>query len=100
MKTIILAAGLALACIAPLPAAAHSDIAIRVDLGWPAAVYYRDGYRPARHVPYDHGYHHRPVVIYRDAGHLHGRGHHRDRGRDHDRDSGHGRHHHDRHCRH
>lgn len=91
MKRTILAAALAIAGATATPAVAHSDVAIRVDLGWPAVVYVRDAghYRPHLHGHY--GYvEHRPVVIYRD-----GRYHDRHR-----RGHGHGHHHHDRHDRH
>ncbi|MFA5940404.1 MAG: hypothetical protein WC809_13690 [Sinimarinibacterium sp.] len=82
------------AAAAPLPALAHSDVSVRVNLGWPAVAYpaavYYDTWRPAPQRVYYDDY--RPVVVYREY-ERHG-GHHRGHGR------GHYVHDHDRYCRH
>lgn len=96
MKRPLLAIALMIAAAAtPLPSFAHSDVSVRVNLGWPVApaVVYYDAWRPAPYpVYYEPEY--RPVVIYREYEGRHHRGHHRGRGH------GHYAHHHDRHCRH
>lgn len=97
MKRPLIAIGLPLAWMiaataAPVPALAHSDVSVRVNLGWPAVAYptavYYDTWQPAPQRVYYEDY--RPVAVYPEYD-----PHHRYHG-DHGR---HG-HHHDRYCRH